>query len=202
MRKVAFVAASCSLLFLAAPAAADPTLQINGSGQLTGATGVVVDGSVYDVTFVDNTCAGTFGDCTNSSNFNFTTFDGAYDAAQALLDTVFVDSGSNLFDSNPGLTLGCSDPDNCFVTIPYETFNGGFYANEAWNTSGSTDFNNVSLTVTGDFDSRNYDDHVYAFFDYVGPFAAVPEPASWTLMLLGFGAIGLLVRRTRRLAAA
>ena len=30
------------------------------------------------------------------------------------------------------------------------------------------------------------------------PVAAVPEPATWTMMLLGFGSIGLMLRRSRR----
>jgi len=40
-----------------------------------------------------------------------------------------------------------------------------------------------------------------AVFD-IGSGAAVPEPASWALMLLGFGAIGVAVRRKGRLATA
>jgi hypothetical protein len=32
--------------------------------------------------------------------------------------------------------------------------------------------------------------------------AAVPEPATWALMLLGFGGIGLAMRRRRRPALA
>src|SRR5256885_7200208 len=31
-----------------------------------------------------------------------------------------------------------------------------------------------------------------------GPRTAVPEPASWAMMLLGFGAIGLTIRRRKR----
>ena len=204
MRKVALAlaAAVAAQFLLIAPAEAGPTLLINGSGQLTGANGVVIGSSVYDVAFEDGTCASIFGDCTSSSNFNFTTFSQAASASQALLDQVFVDSGSGQFDTNPALTFGCSDPDGCFVTMPYETFSGGFYAEEAWNTP-TTDFGNVSLTVTGDFDSRNYDDHVYAFFSYVGPYVAgVPEPASWAMMLLGFAGIGLAMRRKAAAALA
>ena len=36
----------------------------------------------------------------------------------------------------------------------------------------------------------------------VGPIGGgVPEPAAWSLMILGFGAIGASVRRRRRMAA-
>ncbi|WP_293371549.1 PEPxxWA-CTERM sorting domain-containing protein [Phenylobacterium sp.] len=40
-----------------------------------------------------------------------------------------------------------------------------------------------------------------AFLDGVS-LVAVPEPAAWTLMLLGFGGLGVAIRRRRRLAAA
>ena len=33
-------------------------------------------------------------------------------------------------------------------------------------------------------------------------FAQVPEPAAWTLMLVGFGALGASLRSRRRIAAA
>ena len=50
----------------------------------------------------------------------------------------------------------------------------------------------------------NYDDESFVFTNATlipgGP--GVPEPAAWALMLLGFGAIGLMARRGRALAAA
>ena len=38
--------------------------------------------------------------------------------------------------------------------------------------------------------------------DNVGVAAAVPEPATWAMMMLGFGALGGLVRSRRSKAAA
>ena len=35
----------------------------------------------------------------------------------------------------------------------------------------------------------------------LGPIGAVPEPAPWAMMILGFGATGAMVRRSRRLRA-
>ena len=37
-----------------------------------------------------------------------------------------------------------------------------------------------------------------ASYDGVIAFAAVPEPATWATMLIGFGAVGTAMRRTRR----
>jgi hypothetical protein len=199
MRKFAFGLAAVAALSITTPASA-ANLIINGSGQLTGATGVVVNGSTYDVSFVDGTCAGLFSGCDSASDFDFTTFSGAVSASQALLDQVFVDGGSGQFDTDPSLTFGCGDPDNCYATIPYDVFNGGFYANEAWNRS-TTDFSNVSLTGLVNFDLTGLNDHVFARFTYVGTAGSVPEPSSWAMMLLGFGAIAIAMRRRRRIQA-
>ena len=39
-------------------------------------------------------------------------------------------------------------------------------------------------------------------FDFSGTAAAVPEPATWAMMLIGFGGLGAALRGSRRLAAA
>lgn len=49
-----------ALLLAGTPAFAMPTLIIDGGGQLTGATGVDVGGTLYDVTFMDGTCIAMF----------------------------------------------------------------------------------------------------------------------------------------------
>ena len=44
-----------------------------------------------------------------------------------------------------------------------------------------------------------------ATFDDAGPMAdvgAIPEPASWLMLIVGFGLVGSAVRRSRRIAAA
>lgn len=48
---------------------------------------------------------------------------------------------------------------------------------------------NLSLTTTGGTRSVNF---------AASAGAAVPEPGTWAMMLLGFGAIGGAMRRTRR----
>jgi hypothetical protein len=54
----------------------------------------------------------------------------------------------------------------------------------------------TSMTVSGGSLDRN--GFVYDDFSWI----AVPEPATWAMMLLGFGGIGLAMRRQRARAAA
>ena len=59
---------------------------MNGSGILTGATGVNVNGTVYDVEFVEDSCVVAFSGC--AVQLAFSTQSDALAAAQALLDQV------------------------------------------------------------------------------------------------------------------
>ena len=83
------------------------TLLVNGSGILTGATGVDVDGTLYDVEFVDGTCVALFDGCDSVTDFTFSSEADALAASQALLDQVFLDTAQGDFDADPGLTSGC-----------------------------------------------------------------------------------------------
>jgi len=47
-----------------------------------------------------------------------------------------------------------------------------------------------------DSDGNGYGQEV--IYHLVGPAIAVPEPAAWALMLIGFGAMGAMVRQKRR----
>lgn len=55
-----------------------------------------------------------------------------------------------------------------------------------------------SFMGAGTADARTRPTHVALNFagDFSAP--AVPEPASWALMILGFGAVGIVLRRARR----
>jgi hypothetical protein len=93
-------------------------LQVSG-GMLTGATGVLVNGVAHDVVFVDGSCIAVFGGCDDASDFHFSTADDAQAASEALLAQVFVDLNANdAFDSAPGNTSGCGDP-QCWALTPY-----------------------------------------------------------------------------------
>jgi hypothetical protein len=81
-----------------------------------------------------------------------------------------------------------------------------------WNNPATLNFGNggvlqISLSdaafgehIVGGFSQKSAD--VYATFKLVSDSAAVPEPASWALMIGGFGMAGASLRRRRTLAAA
>lgn len=110
-------------LVLAAAAQA-ALLQVNPSGLLTGATGVVVDGASYDVEFrygqsLAGTCVEAFGSCAVGQVFTFSTQSAARAASQALLDQVF----TGTFDVNLKLTAGCDSASLfCVVGTPWQVF--------------------------------------------------------------------------------
>lgn len=189
------VLASAALLFtIPVTPAISATLIVDGSGKLTGATDVNVLGTVYDVVFLDGTCASVFNGCDENDNFAFSNSRDAGLAALALLDQVFVGS----FDDSPALTSGCTDPLRCSVWIPFHVFSGfsidvavadNWYPGEVDRTLRGT----FLLSDVPDFSPSGGDPRVWARFTRV-----VPEPSTWPMMLLGFALSGFLLRRSRR----
>ena len=91
-------------------------------GQLFGASGVDVGGTLYDVEFLDGSCITLFNGCDDVSDFTFQTSLAASVASQALLDQVFLDGPLGNFDSSPNLTNGCSiglASTRCWSLTPY-----------------------------------------------------------------------------------
>jgi len=88
------------------------------NGQLMGARNVLVQSQLYDVTFVDGTCADLFSNCDEESDFVFSWTDPeqALAARAALLDQVFLGE----FDSQPERTNGCSSEAYCSVSFPIQ----------------------------------------------------------------------------------
>ena len=76
--------------------------------QLSGASGIIVDGVSYDVEFVKADITDYFYDAeTGTWDFGVVTSqDLATDLSQALLDCVFVDGAQGNFDSDPTLVYG------------------------------------------------------------------------------------------------
>jgi hypothetical protein len=88
-------------------------------GTLVGASNVQVGDFLYDVNFVDGSCAGLFDGCNDTSDFDFQTLDDAVAAGFGLLDQVFV----GRFDTDWFDTFGCApnsiNGGECHVAIPF-----------------------------------------------------------------------------------
>jgi len=181
-------------------AQAAPILNIV-DGELRGASGVLVGSTLWDVAFVDGTCAQAFDGCDDAaSNLAFTDHSDAYAAALALLDQVFLDSPLGMFDSQPELTAGCESVDRCVAIIPYwigytegygwETLSAG-----AWNNSGEDRATSGGfLQLTSDLAQQEA--LTWAVFSNPVP---IPEPS--TALLIGLGLVGVGAQRRRTRAA-
>jgi hypothetical protein len=166
------------------------TLNVS-DGQLMGASGVDVNGALYDVEFIEGTCIALYSGCDEVSDFPFQTEDDARDAAQALLDQVFIDGVYGQFDTIPTLTYGCSYLTNCYAIYPVALHSDDrlFKYMRAGNWD-APDFDNVGVGNRYRIKNSSADAPiVYAVW------SVIPEPG--TGLLVGLGLVALCARGRR-----
>ena len=185
------------------------TLNVVG-GQLMGASGVLVDGNLYDVQFLDGTCIDLYNGCDEDSDFTFQTEASAVLASQALLDQVFLDDPITqssfflAFDIRPELTNGCTDDYACSARTPWSSPGSAHptyvYFSKALNTKpGICGFGcegDQVVNFDGELPGEEYylysTNNVYAVWSV----SIVPEPS--TALLMGLGLTGLAAKGRRR----
>jgi len=200
------------LLLMVYPLASNgATLTVN-NGMLMGATGVDVNGILFDVEFLDGTCAELYNGCDENTDFPFTNPADLNDtvlitaAVTALFEKVLIDSPSGAFDSFPIFINGCVLAGACQVNTPlfvgastefipaFGAFND--IAVEQGNTTnldriieGSVYFNSNPLPL-----SPSTDASVFAVWS---PTTVVPVPAALWLFLSGILGLTLLGKKRK-----
>ena len=181
-----------ALMATTTPAAAAVAYQVQ-NGKLVGATGVVIGQSTYNVTFADNSCTLVFGSC-SANKFDFTTKASAITAGNALLSQVLI----GIYQTSPGRVFGCNSS-TCDSFIPYKLYDddSGYAQAVVVANRGRT-----NRFVTGDvYPGANESTALNQNVNYVRftlQAAAVPETATWGMMITGFGMIGGGLRSRRR----
>ena len=169
--------------------------------QLVGANGVEVDGTIYNVRFID----GVGEKIIPESEFTFTTSLGAQHASQALEDQVYIDvTGLANWDTDPEMTNGIESTTSGKMFTPYKSDNGYWYGG-VWNPPdqyigygflntiygvGSANDRVAGASPYFAADSTNDNALVYAIW------TSVPVPASFLLLISGLTALTAFRKRS------
>jgi len=182
-------------------------IQVNTGNLLTGADNVLVDGSLYNVRFLDLTGRELFEQ--PNGEFDFGSVNDVNKAlfTAALFEQVLL----GIYDTMPELTFGCENTDNdtCRIFTAYRTFSSGnIGASVAVNSADAlTDGYSAGNPFPDDqFDvfplggwqpnTPNPQQQVWAVWSSVDSHS-VPSPASFWLLVTG--GFVLTIKRFRRI---
>lgn len=206
MSKLLLGVGTLSAVGFTAPASAAP---IVGSFSLASFGGSYVNGTAANATGLDfGTAFGSAGNgfgtngtaLVGNATGSFTGLDGTF----ASIADISLDAFANSFTTNPFISFGAVNP----ITV---SFSNAAFTRSSLGTSVTisgiaTFFNGIAAdTNTGDFTlavSSQGGSPSASNFTFTGnasapAVAAVPEPATWALMLVGFGGIGFAMRRRK-----
>ena len=196
-------------VLLMAAAAATPAVAISyviQGGKLMSITGIdnIVFGVAGDtsrytttVAFLDARCTDLTDNCNFLSNRSITSRRMAEFFDSVLVDNVIVDGVMYNFASNPMLYNGCSDSSTCLINSP-AGYGRSSAITKIISSAGAAPAGTPLFNATTDTSLLANATFVRAtIVDNQADAAAVPEPALWSMMITGFGAIGATMRRKR-----
>lgn len=161
------------------------------NGILVGAFGVSVDDNLYDVEFID-------GDLNSIYSGGLLTYTAQFasSASQALVDSVFVETASPLYDSTPNLTQGCSFT-YCVVYTPTSSI----IAADTRLIFGAINYAGAYPDSITSYASNAYFGTLDVPFGVWGRWTptAIPTPASITNIGLGLLLLASLEAKRRKL---
>ena len=181
---------------VSAPASESTTIWNIDNGNLLGAFNVNVDGTLWDVRFIDGLFDIVF---TDASFVEVRTVSEAGAFSGALSELVIRDVAPYLLDSRPASVFGCSVIEYCELLTPFGLMHVGgvftevsIYQNIFGGGGDSVNNNNWYSTQ---FDTTNAIQAVWAVWEQK-VVEDIPEPATFSILALGL--IGLASRRFKK----
>lgn len=169
-------------------------------GQLVGAEDVSVNGTYYDVTFIDGETVDLFSDGSGGVTFDFSTVEEATIAAQALATQAFANGYLWVFETIQGIEYGAYEADlfgaiypGAVIVTPYGAFDPvmmSLVGVEIYFEPPSVQVEPLQLPIEPlqlptAFDTADMPFMTYADWTLAPAMSQTPEPA--TFLLLGIG---------------
>lgn len=172
------------------------TLVTDGSGQLLGVDGVDVNGTLYNVDFLEGSCYTFFAPCLSNDDLDFD-ITLALDASWALKEQAFDVPEWSLYTSNPSMTNGCEDLYGCTIFTAYSVNSDPMGNAQYFNGDGLFFFDTVNtcgLCYRAD-DTTTNPTTVFAIWEEASGPSPVPVPAAAWLFGSALAGLRMLSQR-------